>query len=374
MYCVIAMKNLLLLICAAIVLATVGALAETNERGFRQHPYLVFDSETNYTADIALADVDGDGDLDALTANGRHWAQQDFVFLNAGTGRLLEAVPLGSRLGATYMLCPGDFDLDGDIDIVVVRDNLPAQLFLNDGKATFTFASELPGSGGAARSATVADVNGDDRPDVIIARRRGTDLLFFGNNDGGFEVARNLPGDGRGSVGITTSDVDKDGDIDLIIARRNQQASVVMTNDGSGEFEARALNGSLGDHRKSVVADVTQDGWPDIILVSTDGQHKIYAGGSGARYDSFTVFGKKGRVSMAMAAADLDDDGDIDLVEGTETTNALYFNLGNNQFHRVEMEGEFDTYGVAIGDMNGDAKLDLVFANSEDANVVLLAK
>ncbi len=76
--------------------------ADNEVSGYRNHPFFLFDSEQSYTADIALADVDGDGDLDALTANGRHWAQQDFVFLNSGKGRILEAARVGTRFAGYW--------------------------------------------------------------------------------------------------------------------------------------------------------------------------------------------------------------------------------------------------------------------------------
>ena len=80
------------------------------------------------------------------------------------------------------------------------------------------------------------------------------------------------------------------------------------------------------------------------------------------------------RPTQAMAPGDLDGDGDIDLVEGTEESNALYLNRGDGTFEMQEIPGQADTYGVGVGDMNENGKLDLVFANSEDVNVVLLAQ
>ena len=157
----------LVALCAVTVsMLASGVAAQDASVEYREHPFWYFDSAEGYTASIALADLDGDGDLDALTANGRHWAQQDYAFLNSGDGRMLEAVPVGLRFGASYALCPGDFDGDGDADVVVVRDVLPAQLFLNDGGANFSFASVLSGSLGAARSAIAVDADDDGASDA----------------------------------------------------------------------------------------------------------------------------------------------------------------------------------------------------------------
>lgn len=342
---------------------------------YREHPFYLFDSDQGYTADVALADVDGDGDLDILTANGRHWAQQDFVFFNSGKGRMLEAAPIGDRLSASYVVCPGDFDNDGDIDIVVVRDNLLAQLFLNDGAGNYSFTTNIAGTGGHARSAIVLDADNDGALDIAIVRRRGADIIVYGDGKGNFPFSKNFPGDGKGSTGIAAGDLDADGDLDIVIARRDGQASTLFINVGNRVFEARSLEGSVGDHRKSVIADFDGDGLNDIILVNTNGIHKLYKTTAGLDFSSFSPFGKTGRVTQAMAAADLDGDGDMDLVEGTETANALYINNGKAVFEMLDIgEENADTYGVAIGDMNGDSKLDLIFANSEAVNVVMIAK
>ena len=342
---------------------------------YRAHPFYAFDSADGYTADIALADVDGDGDLDALTANGRHWAQQDYVYFNSGDGRMLEAAPIGDRLSASYILGPGDFDKDGDIDLVVVRDNLPAQLYLNDGKGNYSFEKNIKGTGGPARSAVVLDANGDGALDIAIVSRRGADIIVFGDGTGGFTSDDALPGDGIGSTGIAAADMDDDGDIDLVIARRDGQQSILMTNSGAGKYQAKALEGSIGDHRKSVIADFDQDGLKDIILLSTSGSHTLYKTTRGTDFSGVSKFGETGREVKSMAAADLDGDGDIDLVEGTKTINAVYINAGDGVFQRQELQGApANTYGVTIGDMNGDNKLDIVFANSGAFNSVMTAK
>lgn len=359
-----------------ICLVTLGC-AKENEASleYRNHPFYFFDSPDGYTADIALADVDGDGDLDALTANGRHWAQQDFVYFNSGTGRMLEAAPIGDTRAASYILAPGDFDKDEDIDLVVVRDNLPAQLFLNDGTGSFTFAQNIKGTGGHARSATVLDADGDGALDIALVTRRGADILIFGNGLGDFPTYRQLPGDGKGSTGIAGADIDQDGDIDLVIARRDGQASVIMTNRGDGHYQASAISDSIGDHRKAIIADFDQNGVNDILLVSTKGSHSLYTRRDQGDYALSSRFGQAGRMTKAMAAADLDGDGDIDLVEGTSTKNAVYTNAGDATFKMQELAGQSaDTYGVAIADMNGDDKLDIVFANSKAYNLVMVAQ
>ena len=122
------------------------------------------------------------------------------------------------------------------------------------------------------------------------------------------------------------------------------------------------------------VADFNQDGRLDIVLASTKGEHKLYVGNAEGTFPDFSTFGSEERSPQAIVAADLDGDGDIDLVEGADGSNALYVNVGNGIFELQELPDDSDTYGVAIGDLNGDLKPELVFANSESMNQVLLAR
>ncbi len=319
-------------------------------------------------------DVDSDGDLDAIVANGRHWAQQDFVFLNIGNGKLLEALPLGSQKSASYTVQVGDLDGDGDVDAVVIRDMLPALSFANDGNGRYSLVGEVPESAGPARSAVLIDGDGDGALDLVAVTRRAPDRLYRGDGQGGFYKGTELPDKGFGSTGVAGGDVDSDGDVDLIIARRDGAASVVMLNDGKGTFHSVSLIGSEGDHRKVALADMNGDGRPDIVLVSTDKQHLLYKQDSKGEFKKPVRFGQKDEAVQALATGDIDEDGDNDLVAGADGPNILYVNDGTGQFARQIIPSEADTYGVALGDMNGDGLLDIVFANSGDANEVVMSR
>ncbi|MCJ8191511.1 FG-GAP repeat domain-containing protein [Sphingomicrobium aestuariivivum] len=336
---------------------------------FSASPFTMFDMEARYSANVALADMDGDGDLDVLLANGRHWAQPDFVYLNDGKSRLLEAVPVGETLAASYALLPGDLDGDGDMDAVAVRDSLPVLMFENDGKGRMSLVGEVAESGGSARGALLEDLDGDGRLDLVIARRGHADLLYRGSEAFLFAPPTLLP-DGR-STSVDAGDLDGDGDMDLAFARRDGDESIVLLNEGADGWRKVALAGSAGDHRKLAVADMDGDGLKDVVLASTEGALTFYRneGGTFAATGSTSV--PSGQV-QALVAGDVDGDGDMDLVAGGEGANALLLNDGAGVLTAHELPGlEGDSYGLALGDMNGDGKVDVVVANSEEANIVL---
>ncbi len=357
--------------CALIAPGPVSA--QDTEAAFRDHPFLLFDEADSRTADVSLGDLDGDGDLDVATANGRHWPQQDWLFLNAGNGRLLEAVPLGEVRSTSYTIRLGDLDADGDLDAVVVRDTLPALVYFNDGKARFTLHSAVPDSAIPSRSASLLDLDGDGVLDLVVAARRGVDPVHYGLGGGAFAQPVGLPDEGFGSTGLAPADLDGDGDTDLVLARRDGAASVVCVNQGGRAFQPRPLAGSKGDHRKAVTDDFDGDGRPDIVLVSTKGPHKLYLQKSDGSFGSPRLFGEGGAGIQSIAAADLHGDGDIDLVAGVDGANLVLRNAGDGRFAAEELPGDpADTYGVAVGDMNGDGLPDIVFANSDAPNAILL--
>ena len=241
------------------VLILVCSVAHAEDPVFQDNPFFVFDWQDNLTAGIELADVDGDGDLDALVANGRHWAQQDFVYINYGDGRLTEARRLGEDMGPSYIVKAGDCDRDGDVDAVVIRDRLPAQVFRNDGAGRFSYLADIENSAGNSRSAAIADLTNDGVPDLVIANRRGPETLFRGNADCWFDYAGVLPGDEGASTGISVGDLNDDGLPDLVLARRDGDQSAVMLNLGEGHFRALPIAETAGDHRTVAIADFDLD-------------------------------------------------------------------------------------------------------------------
>ena len=90
------------LLVAISVLCTDVAVSQV--RTFTERPQVLLGLRTDRSPFIALVDIDGDDDLDALVASGRHWPQQNEVFINNGSGRFMMRYPLGLDSRTSYSI------------------------------------------------------------------------------------------------------------------------------------------------------------------------------------------------------------------------------------------------------------------------------
>ncbi|MFC1540284.1 FG-GAP-like repeat-containing protein, partial [Gemmatimonadota bacterium] len=107
----------------SILLCAEGVPAQN--RAFSEQPEILLGLKLDRSPSLTFADVDDDGDLDVLVANGRHWPQVNEVFLNNGRGRFTIGYPLGVEFSTSYAVPAGDLDGDGDCDVVVANDSAP---------------------------------------------------------------------------------------------------------------------------------------------------------------------------------------------------------------------------------------------------------
>ena len=166
-----------------------GALA-AQDRAFRWTNRNVFGTESHLSAGLTFADVDGDGDMDALVANGRHWPQPNEVYLNDGAGRFMVSYQLGSRTAASYAVPAGDLDGDGDLDVVSANDMSENWVYLNNGKGEFTPAWPVGPEVESTRSAQLYDLDHDGDLDVLVTNRGMVNGFFLNDGTGRFGPKR----------------------------------------------------------------------------------------------------------------------------------------------------------------------------------------
>jgi hypothetical protein len=328
----------------------------------------------------ALGDVDGDGDLDLVVAN---WGQ-DRLLRNDGRGKFTDVTTaqLPVDAGSTNEIALGDVDRDGDVDLVLARGQRQQRLYLNDGKGHFTdvTATRMPVDTFDATSLALVDVDRDGDLDVVFGCfMPPQNHLYLNDGKGKFTdvTASQLPVDSAWSHFVAVGDVDRDGDLDLAFANGANKQNALYLNDGKGRFTDVTATHLPVDHdanRGVVFGDL--DGDSDLDLVFASGQPTrticLYLNDGKGRFTDGTA----GRLpttpsASAVAVADLDEDGDLDIVFTSEMSasrrNGLLLNDGAGRFTDVtstRMPLIADgTTGVVIGDVDGDRDGDLVFTN-----------
>lgn len=363
--------------CSAFALCFAGAqLAESaNERTFVTHSRLSIGTEINRSASVRIGDLDGDGDLDVVAANGRHWPEQNMVFFNQGRARFNLARPLGTDHDTSYATELADLDNDGDLDIAVGNDRAPNAIFLNDGSGRFEHSYTF-GRPSSIRSLTIADIDNDGDVDILANARGAQNLIHLNDGMGGFPSSRPFGAADDSTINVAVGDLDNDGHLDLILANRDAQQNVVLINDGHAQFSRRIPFGTGRDETRAVaVADLDGDGNLDWAAGNIGQANAVYLGDGKGGVRETMSFGREDGQTYTLAIADMDNDKRPDIIVGNvQQPNAVFFNQGKGGTFRETRFGDAShaTYNLAVGDLNQDGYRDIAVANSDAQNFVYI--
>ena len=332
----------------------------------------------------ALGDLDGDGDIDLVTAglDGSGSASGSVpteVWLNDGSGTFTKAQSItGYDVRA---LALGDLDGDGDLDLVlgVERDaagtSSANRIYLNDGSGAFADSGLALGSA-ETFGVAVGDLDGDGKLDLFFGNYGDSnppDEVWFNASSGGSLqfTASTQAFPNRSTSAVAIGDLDGDGDLDLVLGfGRNSYPSTgpdtVWLNDGNGWFTDTGQ--SLGNGRTIQLALGDLDGDGDLDLVQLhDGSRADYAylnDGNG-QFGSPVQVADTTMDTKGLAVGDVDGDGDLDLLVtdyGPSADSRVYLNDGTGQAFvdsGQRLTGTFSTYAM-LGDLDGDGDLDAV--------------
>ena len=318
---------------------------------------------------VALGDVDGDGDLDAVAVK---YNQAQDVYFNDGSGSFGAATSFGSS-GPSRAMALGDVDGDGDLDVVVANYGAAQDVYLNNGSGGFTAATTF--GSGSSEGVALGDVDGDGDLDAVVANWGQAQDVHLNDGSGSFGATAAMTiGSGSGhNLSVALGDVDGDGDLDVVVAGYNAPQDVHL-NDGSGNFGAATTFGS-GYSNGVALGDVDGDGDLDVVVANFyDVAQDVYLNNGSGGFTAATAFG--GGYSYDVALGDVDGDGDLDAVVANHKTGdpgnpqAVHLNDGNGNFGAETTFGGGVSRSVALGDVDGDGDLDAVVANYGQAQDV----
>ncbi|MCI0589953.1 MAG: VCBS repeat-containing protein [Planctomycetes bacterium] len=339
------------------------------------------------TRAIALGDLDGDGDLDAFVGNGG-LSPQDRLLLNDGAGNLDDATgQLPQALDDTRAVALGDVDGDGDLDALVGNAGTtpglqPERLLLNDGSGTFTVAPiQLPNVQDFTSAVVLGDLDGDGDLDVLIGSGYGSDRYCLNGGTGVFsDASAQLPFNPGPTTALALGDLDGDGDLDVMIGGAQER---LYLNNGSGVLlDAPAqLPAILDDTRALAFGDVDADGDLDVLIGNFGQPDRLWLNdGAGLFSDTTGALPANLDYTRSVALGDVDGDGDLDSLIGNSggsyygEPNRLYLNGGAGVFvdgTALVPAVQGRTHAVVLGDMDGDGDLDLLAGKERQPDLLL---
>lgn len=321
------------------------------------------------TASVASGDIDGDGDTDVVTAEGRHWPTPNFIFYNVGNGVFRTSRILDEEWSSCYAA-----EL-GDLDIITGNDRHPNIWYRNDGKGTFERAGAVGGEATPTRNITLGDIDNDGDLDVLFTNRGSTNEIAINDGSGNFNQLVPFGNDDDSTIAMAIADMNADGFPDLVLANRDEQQNYVYVQTDTLVFDKKIPFGTGKDETRSVgVGDFNNDGHFDIVVGNLIGANYIYLG-NGTDYKESLLYEPEDYATASVSIADLNNDGLLDILNANgDEVNYAYMNYGKNSFEKIPInkDSKMDTYDIHVTDINGDGYLDILEANSGDLNVYYL--
>jgi hypothetical protein len=334
---------------------------------FTEHGRLPYDS---WPA-LELRDLDGDKQLDLILADG--FAGTVSTLRGRGDGTFGEKVdyPTGRQVET---LAVGDMNSDGKLDVVAAFYGSEGDMVgAVPGRGDGSFVGDMAfTTGDNPKSIALFDLDGDGNLDVVTpSYYDGAASVLLGRGNGAFAAKTNYPtGDGPSFVAV--GDVTGDGRLDIVTANTTANTVSVLAGNGDGSFSAPvdyptglgpnwvALGDVNGDGRLDIVATSAEDSSPGVVSVLL-----AKAGGKFAAHVDYAV----GAYPHSVALGDLNGDGNLDMVVvnwsvlGAGSMSVL-MGKGDGSFRAaVDHTAGVDPNSVVLADLNGDGKLDIVAAN-----------
>jgi len=352
---------------------------------------------------VIVDDFDNDGLLDVLTSSYDPCAAMHY-FHNNGDGTFADrtaAAGLSDQWGGLNLI-QADYNNDGCMDVLVLRGawekiGQRKSLLRNNCDGTFTDVTKQSGLAIPAtntQAAVWADIDNDGFLDLFVVNESGPSQLFLNKGDGTFQDISHAAGIDRAafSKGVAAADYDGDGYVDFYVSNMGAN-NFLYHNNHDGTFTEVAEEAGVPGTGRGFATwffDYDNDGWPDLFATSyypsvdesirtylglahNAGTLKLYKNLGDGTFRDVTKETGLDKVFMPMGGnfGDLDDDGYPDIYLGTGSPsygslvpNVLLRNKEGKSFVDITASsgtGELHKgHGVAMADLDNDGHLDIL--------------
>jgi hypothetical protein len=347
----------------------------------------------NYPVSVHVADLESDGDADVLVATRDDsritWYENSGAPTISFTPRVVTAQAQGA-----VSVHAADLDGDGKLDVLSASENDNRILwFRNNGARPPAFELRVVRGGPAppgildfAKSVFGADIDGDGDADIVYASEDQNQVGWYENrNRGASFVEHVLLTNAQHAKFAMAADLDQDGALDIVAVAAGEPTNgtgsfvAVLWNNGAAapQFSSQVVATGLRGARHAVVADIDDDGDPELLTASrNDDRVMLFTNTSihrTALYDSSTQFvvGTYNR-ARGVFPADLDNDGDLDILAASETQVAWHENDGKSPpgfAARTIATSILGGRWVYAADLDQDGDLDVISASKTDSKI-----
>jgi hypothetical protein len=287
------------------------------------------------------------------------------------------AVPYGAGAFSADSVAVADMNGDGKPDLLVANDSSVAVL-LGNGDGTFQSAVNHSSGGDTPSFVAVADVNGDRKADLLVTNLSSDTVgVLLGNGDGTFQPAVTYSTGGSLPEAVAVADVNGDGKADLLVVNYYFMSPnvAVLLGNGDGTFQPAVTHNLLQSASSLAVADVNSDDKPDLVVGGPS--VKVLLGNGDGTFQPPVGYPSKGLFVSSVVIADVNGDGKPDVVaancaprrvancfSGAGSVAVLLGN-GDGSFQPAvtHPSGGYNARSLAVTDVDGDGKLDVVVAN-----------
>jgi hypothetical protein len=402
------MKAAKIALLALLVVGSAGAASTAGSPGFRASRE--FDTSAKGSNSVAVGDLNSDGKLDVVAAHGARTDDSDelrrvrlvSVLLGRGDGRLGPSheyeIGKPGDLDGAWSIAMGDLTGDGKPDVVTGNlDVKSASVLVNDGHGGL----QPPANYSLGRQpwdVAVDDLNGDGKLDIVTGNPNTISVLL-NNGDGTFGDVHEYPA-GRGSWAFAVGDLSADGKPDIATANNSRSTTTVLLNRGDGSFGAPIDYRTGPGPSTTTIGDLNGDGKADVVsangssdpsgeldwidtvsvlLGRGDGtlrpkhDYRVRDPNSDGRdFVTVRIGDMNGDRKPDLVTADLGDDWSMTVfVNGGRGTFRRHFDFGRNDYTSQEVGPGSEA--VALGDLNGDQRLEVVEARFDEVSVFVNA-
>jgi hypothetical protein len=351
---------------------------------------------------IATGDLDGDGKTDMVTANFN--ANTISILRNISTVGSITETSFAAKVDAATATNPrsiaiGDLDGDGKLDLAVANfGSNSVSIFRNTSSSgSITFATKVDFTTGLSpRGVNMGDFDGDGKLDLAIAHGSNPFMSVLRNNSSGGSISFQPKVDfaltgGQSSTFVNSSDLDGDGKLDIAVANYALNTISVFRNtatagtlDGSS-FAAKVDFTTGGGPFSLAIGDLDGDSKPDLAVANYSGNNDISVLRNTSTSGSISFATKVdfaiGVSPIAVNIGDIDGDAKLDLITSNYSANKISIlrniatsgSIATNSFAtKVDYFTSTGPRFVCVGDLDGDGKPDLAVANETDNSVSVL--